>query len=240
VDAELEGESGTSTWEAEMEPETKRQAKPSMGAALLVVHEFLTRGMDVSIDHIEEQRQVPVGEARKGFADYLHCLSSLLNAHHITEDEIAFPYLRKLIPDAPYDMLSADHKIMEPLIERLDTFSAQWKAGDDEKLDELDTTLQEFKGIWHPHIAVEQKFYEPTRLEGLIEPEEHTRLIQQMSQYTQQHSDPPFLIVPFILYNIPADKRTMLTSQMPPQIIEQLVPIDWKDQWAPMKPFLLE
>jgi hypothetical protein len=60
-----------------------------------------------------------------------------------------------------------------------------------------------------------------------------------MSALSLAKAGPPFLIVPFILYNIPADKRTMLTSQMPPQIIEQLVPINWKDQWAPMKPFLL-
>jgi hypothetical protein len=45
-----------------------------------------------------------------------------------------------------------------------------------------------------------------------------------MSALSLAKAGPPFLIVPFILYNIPADKRTML---------------NWKDQWAPMKPFLL-
>ena len=223
-----------------MEQETKQQTKPNMGAVLLTIHDFLTRGMDVSIEHIDEQRKVPAGEARRGFADYVHSLSSLLQAHHITEDEIAFPYLRKIIPDAPYDMLQADHQIMEPLIARLDSFGADWKSGDDEKLDELDTTLQEFRGIWHPHIAVEQKFYEPSRLEKLVAPEEHLRMIQQMSALSQEKAGPPFLVVPFMLYNMPPDKRAMVAAMMPPQLIEQLVPIDWKDQWAPMKPFLLE
>ena len=32
----------------------------------------------------------------------------------------------------------------------------------------------------------------------------------------------------------------MLASRMPPEMMEQLVPVAWKDQWAPMKPFLLE
>jgi len=32
----------------------------------------------------------------------------------------------------------------------------------------------------------------------------------------------------------------MVASRMPSDITEQLVPVTWKDQWAPMKPFLLE
>jgi hypothetical protein len=33
-----------------------------------------------------------------------------LDAHHLTEDELAFPYLRDKFPEAPYDLLMAQHR----------------------------------------------------------------------------------------------------------------------------------
>jgi len=36
-----------------------------------------------------------------------------------------------------------------------------------------------------------------------------------------------------------AEDRAAFISVMPPELTQQLVPIAWKDAWAPMKPFLL-
>ena len=33
--------------------------------------------------------------------------------------------------------------------------------------------------------------------------------------------------------------RAYMAGEMPPIISQELVPVVWKDQWAPMKPFLL-
>jgi hypothetical protein len=30
-----------------------------------------------------------------------------------------------------------------------------------------------------------------------------------------------------------------MAQQMPPVVSQELVPVAWKEQWAPMKPFLL-
>jgi len=45
--------------------------------------------------------------------------------------------------------------------------------------------------------------------------------------------------MPFALYNLPADERAALTRNMPPKVIEELMPGPWRERWAPMQPFLL-
>jgi hypothetical protein len=46
--------------------------------------------------------------------------------------------------------------------------------------------------------------------------------------------------VPFLLYNAEAEDRAFYVNAMPPELTQQLVPIVWKDEWAAMKPFLLD
>lgn len=46
----------------------------------------------------------------KGFTMYVKCLSSMLHAHHLTEDELTFPYFQRLLPDASFETLSAQHQ----------------------------------------------------------------------------------------------------------------------------------
>jgi hypothetical protein len=89
-----------------------------------------------------------------------------LSAHHLAEDEVAFPYLRPKLPEVPFDEL--------------------------------------------------------------------------MTEHSQQHLQSPFLGIPFVLYNLPADERAIMTAMMPPAVTQQLVPVDWKQMWAPMQLFLLD
>ena len=44
---------------------------------------------------------------------------------------------------------------------------------------------------------------------------------------------------PFLLFNVTPDDRALLTQAIPPIVVQQLVPITWKDKWVSMKPFLL-
>jgi hypothetical protein len=50
----------------------------------------------------------------------------------------------------------------------------------------------------------------------------------------------PSLGVPFVLYNLPAQERAIQARTMPSAVVEELVPVVWKEQWAPMQPFLLD
>ena len=51
---------------------------------------------------------------------------------------------------------------------------------------------------------------------------------------------PPYLTVPFILSNLPVAIRDAMAEGMPAEVVEQLVPIVWREKWKAMKPFLLE
>ena len=42
-----------------------------------------------------------------------------------------------------------------------------------------------------------------------------------------------------MLYNLSGEERAAMWAAMGPVVTEQLVPVAWKDKWAPMKPFLL-
>jgi hypothetical protein len=53
-------------------------------------------------------------------------------------------------------------------------------------------------------------------------------------------ASPTYLAVPFLLYDLPPEEKAIQARGMPPELTEQLVPVVWKEQWAPMKPFLLD
>ena len=223
-----------------MESETRQQTKPNVGATLLMVHAVITRGLEVSRDSAEAQEGTPPGDARQGYADYLHSLASYLHGHHLTEDDLVFPYFKKIVPDAPYEKLSADHKTMEPNIRALDEGGDFWKSGDDARMAEIVAALDFLREMWYPHISIEEGFYDPEKLDKMLPTEEHVRLIQQFAQYSMENSGPDYLIVPFFLFSLPPDQRARVAAVMPPIVMEQMVPVTWKDMWAPMKPFLLD
>ena len=37
------------------------------------------------------------------------------------------------------------------------------------------------------------------------------------------------------MFNLSPDDRSLIEQQLPEIVTKQLIPIDWKDKWAPMK-----
>ena len=89
------------------------------------------------------------------------------------------------------------------------------------------------------HIAIEEEHFTIARFASLMPPEEHSRLLGLFMQHMQQNTGPDYLIVPFLLYNSAPDNRAFFAGGMPPIVTQQLVPVVWKEKWAPMQPFLL-
>jgi hypothetical protein len=106
-------------------------------------------------------------------------------------------------------------------------------------LRDLDHSLIQVVGIWHPHIQKEERHFSVEALARLVEPEEHVRVNALLAASGQKHSGPGYLVVPSILYNRPEADRVVMSEYMPPVVIQQLVPGAWKEKWASMKPFLL-
>ena len=94
--------------------------------------------------------------------------------------------------------------------------------------------------MWRPHIQIEEQHFDLKLVGELLPAEEHLRLLKSIAEFSQANSGPPYLTIPFILHNLASEARAVLAKSMPAEVIEQLVPVVWKEQWQSMKPFLLE
>jgi hemerythrin-like domain-containing protein len=220
-----------------------KSSKPNIGAVMVRIHKAITRGLDVSGEHSAAfvLEGYPDAATQEGFVTYVRTLEGVLNAHHLGEDHVVFPYLRSKLPDAPYDELLAEHREMEEILEELqvavEAVAAQAQAGD--SLNGLNRTVTRLAELWHPHIDKEQLYlYDIERTEAVMNLDEQIQLSQEVSEYSQQQGDPA-LMVPWLLYNLPPEEQANLAQAMPPAVIQEMVPVVWKEKWAPMEPFLL-
>jgi hemerythrin-like domain-containing protein len=219
------------------------QNRPNIGVALVAIHHVITRGLSVTMDNSAHFAQAgfPDDSTADGFANYVRSLATVVHAHHSTETDLAFPRFQDLVPDAPYDLLNSEHRSMESVLQDIETAVAESEPGKQPviALDELSNAVTRLDRMWHPHIQIEEHQFSPDVLERLLGPEGHKRWLKEFVEHTQQLSPPDELVVPFMLYNLAADERWVMSDGMPPIVLEQLVPVVWKEKWAPMQPFLL-
>ena len=210
---------------------------------LLCIHAVITRGLNVSIEkgRLFAQGGYPDASARKGFIAYVGSLVSVLHAHHLTESDLFFPYFRDKLPDAPFDLLITQHRELEPVLQQAkaatDEVSAEAQAG--AAMARLNSLLGRIVEFWHPHIRIEEDHFSVERVAALIDAKEQETLAKAGMKHSQQHSGPAHLVVPFLLYNLPPDKRPVFARWMPPVVTRLLLPIVWRRKWATMRPFLL-
>lgn len=218
-------------------------SSPNVVTELLQIHQIINRGLNVAGENGEAFARLgyPTDTSKDGFISYVHSLASTLHGHHLTEDDLVFPYFREKIPDAPFDLLAAQHRALAPLlkeirycIEEMTSTSEGNKA-----LYRLNRTLNQIAEIWHPHIKMEEDHFTREKVDALVNSEEHLRLCGLFGEHGRKHANPDYLVVPFLLYNLPAEKRAAFARAMPPVVTQQLVPVVWKEKWEPMKPFLL-
>jgi hypothetical protein len=216
---------------------------PNIGEELLCIHAIITRGLHVSIEkgRLFVERGYPDATARNGFIAYVGSLLSVLHAHHLTESDLFFPYFRDKLLDAPYDLLIGQHRELEPVLQQAkaatDEVSAEAQAG--AGMARLNSLLGRIAEFWHPHIRIEEDHFTVDRVAKLIDAKEQATLAEAATKHSQQHAGPGHLVVPFLLYNLPPDKRAAFGRGMPFVLTRLLVPIVWRSKWASMRPFLL-
>jgi hemerythrin-like domain-containing protein len=193
---------------------------PNIAADLVRIHRVITRGLEVSIQH----SRTPLDPATvSGFVIYAQTAAWVLHGHHVSEDQAAFPFFRQKQIDAPYLLLVAEHGQMQAI------------------LNEVAPALDRLAGEpGDPHIQREEVHLTAQVIAAAISVEEQINLAQQFAQHAQQNSGPAYLAVPFVLYNLSPEDRAGMLRVMPPEVTQHLVPVVWKDQWAPMRPFLLD
>lgn len=211
------------------------QPEPNVGADLMRIHRVVTRGLAVAQENCAAfaESGFPDDTTAEGFWKYCQALEATAHGHHATEDDVAFPLLRERLPGTDFDELMAEHQEMLGILAEM---RVAREAG---SLADLDTALARLDALWHPHIQKETAFSPEIAAEVMTIPE-HIEMAQKAAAHSQEHSQPAPLAVPFLLYNLEPDDRAAMVAVMPPEVTQQLVPVVWKQEWAPMKPFLLE
>jgi hemerythrin-like domain-containing protein len=220
-----------------MEPSTA-----NLAADLVRIHKVITRGIDVSLVKGREYLQTGLSQAVtiSGYSSYIHCLVSILDSHHTGEDTIAFPELRHLVPSAPYAKLANDHNEVERLVTPLPQAISDLSDQTHSKLLIIIDALRKLADLWAPHIQIEEYYFSKDTLNSVMSLDDQRRISEATGKYSQENSQPPYWIIPFILYNLDREERAIMGASLPPTVIDELVPKAWAEQWAPMKPFLLD
>jgi hemerythrin-like domain-containing protein len=211
---------------------------------LILIHRVISRGLEecIRFTRIYARDGYPDPETGAGFALYLRTLTGVLYLHHSAEDVVAFPFLDEKLPGyLPIDSLITDHEQMEHYLEEMTPLldKLHGEGGESSTLLAVLDILTKLVEIWPGHIDIEETI-SLTKLQTVASGEEITIWLQEMGQHRPEGGPPDPLSMPFILYNLSAEDRAIMAQFIPPAVTEELVPVVWKDQWAPMKPFMLE
>ena len=214
------------------------QTLPNVGTDLIRIHKVVTRALEVARQNSQD---AGLKEAdRAGFAAYVRALTILLDSHHLGEDELAFPFWRTRLPDGPFDRLKQQHRQMSAYFGQIKGWlvapETAWQPAAQSKLNHTLTYLQR---LWLKHIGLEEATIGPENARLYLTPEENGQLARSLAEHSLTHSQPNELVMPFVIYNLAGEDRAEFVKQMPPVMVEQLVPYAWKATWAPMSPFLL-
>jgi hypothetical protein len=220
---------------------TKEQ-EAKIAVSFFNIHNIITRGLRVSLESARDILQGGFqGERnREGFFNYVRSLTSVMNAHHLTEDDIAFPYFRDKLPEADFDDWTCWHGKMA---EDLDEINLAVEKC--EKKDEFETELRIIENVlarlnegWPYHIQPETDDF-INKADALVPVEEQLRLVRQFSEYVLEKATPLYLTVPFMLNNLSLEDRQVFSQWIPAEGILNLVPVAWKEKWSSMGPYLM-
>jgi hypothetical protein len=215
---------------------------PNIGKDLIRIHSVITRGFYVALGN----SQYPImakhfnETKRRGFISYVKSLISVMNGHNQLEDKIVYPYLRYRMSEVPYDILKNQHQnMMENLDSIVKTIEETSVRGFGESLGILNGKLKETQGLWHSHIQVEEKYFTPDNIDAALGYGEQTRLSRIFNEYIHEFAGPDYLVVPFLIYNLPPEERTVFSKKIPPALAIQVTSDAWKEKWMPMSTFML-
>jgi hemerythrin-like domain-containing protein len=204
---------------------------------LVRIHKVISRGLYISIrkcDEILVKKRIPPGEA-EGLSMYVETLKWVTHAHHLSEDEIVFPYFKDNI-EAPYNKLQDDHNEMSYILEMLDQSLLEISPGSVGKLRQV---LDKFDRLWVPHIKIEEQNFTSKTLEPVMGMNEQINLLEKIAEHNRRNSGNGQLTMPFMFYNLEGKDREEFMNNFPWIIRKVLVPVIWRGQWKPMSPYFL-
>jgi hemerythrin-like domain-containing protein len=216
---------------------------PGLANGLITIHKVITRGIEVTKGHSQSFVREGLSDValRAGFVSYVRVFVSVTHAHHLTEDEVIFPYFRERMREAAFDLLIAQHRAIAALLDEVKAATDDIEAGHqaEDPFSRISRAAAGLAEIWHPHIADEERIFSSEGLGAVAALDEQLTVARLAAEHGMKHSGPDYLAVPFVLYNLSPKDRAAMAEGMPPVVVQQLVPVAWKDKWEPMSPFLL-
>lgn len=217
---------------------------------LIRIHIVITRAIEISIANgldFFEQGEIEESK-REGFLNYLDSLLGLFHSHHTVEDEQIFPYFQNKGLKAPYDEMMSQHEALLPLLDNFEKVLNKLKENSDGKgtnmserqhLEFLLEILENLQDVWIAHYQLEEEYLNDKNISKLVNEQEQDELSHQFGEYAAKHIKKDYLVIPFILYNLPPEHRETMKKVFPPIVSQKLVPIEWKEKWQSMSYFLL-
>ncbi|MBE9222361.1 hemerythrin domain-containing protein [Cyanobacterium stanieri LEGE 03274] len=221
----------------------KSNFKSTVAQDIKRIHFVLTYAIDNSIkvcQKINNESNLNK-EYKQGFINYLNSLVNLFHSHHTVEDDKIFPYFKESKFSMPYEDLAKQHEELIPLLDKLeDAIKGINNDFDNQlKVNNLRESLENIQSLWAEHYILEEQYLNDENVARLINLEQQAQLCLEFGKYAGQHINPDYLVIPFILFNLPADEREVMAEVFPPVITQELIPNQWKEQWISMSPFFL-
>jgi hemerythrin-like domain-containing protein len=130
---------------------------PNIGRDLQRIHRVITRGLVVLQEKcpIFAERGFPDDTTLEGFWKYCQGLEANTHGHHLTEDDLFFPFLEPRLPDIDFGILHAEHKQLLRILGEVKAAREARSAA------ELMPALARMAGVWHPHMVKEETWFSP-------------------------------------------------------------------------------
>ena len=208
----------------------------------LAIHQIITRGVNVSLDRVDDFIQNGFSEdaLKKGYLNYIRALTLMLDAHHKTEDDVAFPYFLEALQNTHFEWLKQDHDWITGFLEELEPVlvSLESDAPADNDLSVLKDILVKIEDRWSQHIELEEEEF-INLIDDLSTPEEMSQLLAKFADYSNGLLIPHEIALPFMLYNLEPLARLIIEKTHPVDWFSPVNSPEWVEKWQSMKPFFL-
>jgi len=206
-----------------------------------LIHKIISRGINISLKGGQDIIGGTVFDDNiiRGYLSYVRMTGLMLDTHHRTEDDIAFPYFKESLPDTHFLWLREDHDLITGFLEALSLIMDVLESGSLtlENFEILNQVLLKIEDRWTQHIELEEEEFIDL-IDSLAPPDARKYLVVQFFQYNEPLLEPYYLSFPFMLFNLKASDRQHWSENLSTQILQKIETAPWKEKWSPMAPYL--
>lgn len=208
----------------------------------LTIHKVISRSINTSVENIRIfiDSGFPDEQTRQGFFNFIRLTGLMLDTHHLTEDDIGFPYFEKELPDTHFEWLHEDHDLITGFLKELTPILDRVEKTDPnrENLKDIEAVLLKIEDRWNQHIGLEEEEF-INIIDSLAPYEKRVKLIAQFFDYNDGLLQPYHLSLPFMLYNLDKEDRVRWSEGYSEELLEKVETDAWKKKWGSMKPFFV-